>query len=113
MNLVFAIGAGIGALVSGFLVNIVGRIRTVIIIEIIAIITLLGMLKKDIYMFMIVRFFSGFVSGVLVHTDMVINSELVPKSISPGSGVLFQGFITFGSLMTTVFAYAISPGINP
>lgn len=104
-NVLFCLGAAIGALVSGFAVNAIGRIKTLILAEVIAIISLLGFIYWNLYIYMIVRFCCGFVSGVLVHTDMVINMEIVPKSISPGSAVAFQGFITIGILISTLIQH--------
>jgi predicted MFS family arabinose efflux permease len=96
INLAFAIGGMIGAFGSGFAVDWVGRIRTIIFCEILMLVTFAGYLVKGETCLLLTRVASGMASGILVHTDMVVNVELIPKSISPASGLWFQGGITFG-----------------
>jgi MFS family permease len=96
INLAFAIGAMIGAFASGFSVDWLGRIRTIVFCEILMLATVAGYLVPNEHCLILTRFASGMASGILVHTDMVVNVELIPKSISPASGLWFQAGITFG-----------------
>jgi MFS family permease len=96
ISLAFAIGAMIGAFGSGFSVDLIGRIRTIIFCEILMLVTFAGYLVKNEDCLLLTRFASGMASGILVHTDMVVNVELIPKNISPASGLWFQAGITLG-----------------
>jgi SP family sugar:H+ symporter-like MFS transporter len=96
INLAFAIGGMIGAFASGFSVDWLGRIRTIVFCEILMLATVAGYLVPNEHCLILTRFASGMASGILVHTDMVVNVELIPKSISPASGLWFQAGITFG-----------------
>lgn len=88
----FSIGCGIGVLVSGFIMDRIGRIKTIVANECV-ILGIFCMFQITNITVLCINFgLTGLTAGVLLHTSIVINLELVPKSISPMSGIFFVIF---------------------
>jgi MFS family permease len=79
-------------LVSGFIMDRIGRIKTIVANECV-ILGIFCMFQIPNITVLCINFgLTGLTAGVLLHTSIVINLELVPKSISPMSGIFFVIF---------------------
>jgi MFS family permease len=113
-QLIFAIGTGCGCIFSGFSVNLVGRRGTIIIGDIImiivflnyALILLFDSLENDrLYCVGISRVMNGFAVGVLYHTSILMNIELIPRSVSPQSAIFITFAFSAGRLLPELGMY--------
>lgn len=100
ISIVFACGNAMGLLISGLMINKIGRVKTIIYNEIFILMIFAGYQIQDIYAVCFVHFCTGMASGALLITCLVINIELLPKQVNPISGIFFVMFYCARILVT-------------
>ena len=103
INLLFSLGAMIGVLTSGFIADFIGRTKTLIFADILAIVSGLGYLfKVDPWVIYIVRFCGGIVAAFYSSVNANLAGELLPQSKSTVTGTAIYSSLT-GFILITSF----------
>ena len=103
LNVMFALGAMTGSLMSGIMSNWVGRVRLMFYNEIFLVLTHCLTLVPGIYVFGLVRFCLGVGSGCILVVGPIIVIEQLPRSLSAKLIVMFYIWTTLGILLTAWF----------
>ena len=97
-NLFLCMGAMVSYFFVGPLADMIGRIRLLILVEVISLLAILGYLIESVTAFYFVRMVSGLVIGILDGLVPITLSELFPSSIT-GVGGLFCYFLSTLSMV--------------
>ena len=92
--MIFAIGGLLGAVISGKLLESIGRRWTIVLIDLLAICVICCYTLKSIPVLYVIRLFSGIVAGCGALCSAVVMKELLPKTISPMGNSLSASMIT-------------------
>ena len=91
LNLFFTLGAFFSVLFSATICRWIGRIRMLIILELVAMAAIAGYMVKDINILYICRFLSGIVGGANGCVTYIATKEMMPAKVA-GFGGLFLYF---------------------
>lgn len=100
INLFFPIGAAISVLAFGPLSNKLGRVRTLLLAELVALLAYLFYSSASLKLLYTARFLGGMTGGINVAGASVVLSEFFPRSISGAGGIFVYTNITFSILLS-------------
>jgi MFS family permease len=103
VNSFFTIGALIAVGVAGPLSNAIGRVRWLMILEVIGIALGYAYTIKNVYILYTARAISGIISGTNSALGLVAISEMFPSSIGGFSGLFLYIVLTGFILLTSFF----------
>ena len=90
-----SVGCIVSNMLSGVLTKHIGRVRLILVLEVLRIICSLVYRVEDLYVFYAMRFASGFLGGVGIVTVPLIITEMVPSDLAGSGGCLGITMITF------------------
>ncbi|XP_067931131.1 organic cation transporter protein-like [Watersipora subatra] len=105
---VYMAGVLAGAFFFGILSDWIGRKKTMLIALLLQGVTGLasGLVPKNYYVFIVLRFFTGAGSMGLFMTNFVLGMELIGPKYRLVAGIVIQYFFALGYVLVTGFAYA-------
>lgn len=106
INLFFTLGAAISVFISGPLADLVGRIRLILVCEIVAIVTCALYWIESVPVLLGVRFLSGIITGINAGIVPFTLTEMFPSSLT-GFGGLFFYFALSSHILLGSFANPI------
>ena len=108
VNMLFSIGALIGVSITGKLAESFGRRRMILVYDMLAVIACILYSVQDIYILYLTRLITGVVGPGGFTLSNIMQSELLPKSISPVGNAMSQGillaFVFMSYIQTNVFS---------
>lgn len=104
-NIIFSLGCAFGLISSGILINIIGRVKTIIYNEIFIMLIFAGYQIRSGVTVFLVHACAGIASGVMLHTCIIVNIELVPKAVNPISGIFFVLFYCINMTINWIYMY--------
>jgi len=109
INLCFTLGCMVGAILGGYLLQITGRIKSIMLLECISIAVMVAYYfsPDSLWLMYITRVLSGMLVGMFNTVCPTTNAEILPKDVSSFGGVMFYGSITTGILVTSLFGQFI------
>ena len=101
--MIFMIGTMIEVLGSGFLADAIGRTKSLVIADILAVITSFGyFFTGPMWLFLITRFCSGLVAAIFTSINASLAYELLPEQKSALTGYSIYSYIA-GALLIVGF----------
>lgn len=104
-NLFYSLGGMISVLFLGTIIKYLGRIRTLIIAEALAVVTSLLFLIPNLYLFYALRALSGVVSVMSIVSSTIYLTELMPSNISGIGGLICYISLTTFLLLSFFISY--------
>ncbi len=98
-NLIYSAGAAIGVLLIGPLVKYIGRIRTILLCEVLLLLSILSYSEGTEFLIYAARVLSGFISALNQVIGSVAIVELLPQKIAGGGNVFIYFCICIGILV--------------
>jgi len=102
LNFLFAIGAMIGVLSAGKIMNTFGRRRTVTYIDLVAFFIIMLHAVQNLYVLFFTRLAMGFISCVYGVPASIMMVECLPRKLSSVGNIISYSVVTFTLLMTFV-----------
>ena len=103
----FAAGYLFSNLNMGVFTKYIGRVRTVLLMEVLKIILILCLTIKDLRVFLVLRAFTGLIAGLQSAIVPLTGNEMMPTKIAlVGGGMFFSSitlFMTIASFMNIIF----------
>ena len=103
----FAIGCIISSLFSGYLVKVIGRVKLVLLLELLKIVSCLLYRIESLEVFLAVRTLSGVLGGIGLGLVPLVCKELLPQRIQGFGGtsafLMVSIFMIIGSLQNPLF----------
>lgn len=100
INFYFSVGAMIGVLGSGVLVDLVGRKKMLYLTEIFGGLFFLGFLIQNLAILRFFRFATGVIAGLISTIPQIYMTETLPRHLSSRGGVIAEVFGVFFILET-------------
>jgi MFS family permease len=106
INFLFTIGATLGVLCTGFLADTIGRTKSLLLGDFLAIIAAFGyLLKVPLWVTLIARFLSGLVAAIYSSINASMANELLPEKKATLTGTMIYSFLTGFLLITAILNY--------
>lgn len=100
VNFVYAMGALLGTLVTGYLSGKFGRRSMLYAGDILALVTIAPTVIAHLASFLISRFISGIAAGVNISVASVLLAEMLPNKLCGIGGIVCYFFLTLGVLFS-------------
>ena len=102
IGLFWALGAMVGAITGGLFNKSIGRIKSIVLFELLRIAVTLCYAIPNLYVLYIVRVICGFTVGNFNCFCPLATLEILPKSLVSFGGIMFYSSISFGILLASI-----------
>ncbi len=109
----FLIGVSLVMIITGYLADIIGRKKVLILAASFSIISIVFMAaSQNFYELISGRFMAGLASGMITITAPLYISEIIPFALRGRAAVMYQLFLCFGILLSTIISLSFHQSEN-
>ena len=103
LGLFWAIGCMLGAVTGGYFLKLIGRMKSIIMFEILRLVITLCYSIPNLNVLYVVRVLCGFTVGNFNCICPITTREILPRELVSFGGIMFYGSFSFAILLVSIF----------